>query len=134
VSGALGGTMRSPFTGVVFALELTHDLNAALPLLVAVAVALGVTVLALRRSILTEKVSRRGFRLSREYAIDPLEILFVREVMRPDAVVLDLDSSPETVAKLFRADPPTKRQLLSRRRSGRPLGRSRHPQRSPGMA
>jgi H+/Cl- antiporter ClcA len=31
---------------------------------------------------LTEKVSRRGYHLSREYAVDPLEILFVREVMR----------------------------------------------------
>ena len=28
----LGGTMRSPFTGVVFALELTHDVNVILPL------------------------------------------------------------------------------------------------------
>ena len=33
----LGGTMRSPFTGIVFALELTHDINVLLPLLVAVA-------------------------------------------------------------------------------------------------
>ena len=31
----LGGTMRSPFTGIVFALELTHDINVLLPLLVA---------------------------------------------------------------------------------------------------
>ena len=31
----LGGTMRSPFTGIVFALELTHDFNMLLPLLVA---------------------------------------------------------------------------------------------------
>src|SRR3954465_4687491 len=31
----LGGTMRSPFTGIVFAIELTHDFNALLPLLVA---------------------------------------------------------------------------------------------------
>ena len=29
----LGGTMRSPLTGVVFALELTHDVNMLLPLL-----------------------------------------------------------------------------------------------------
>ena len=31
----LGGTMRSPFTGIVFALELAHDFNLLLPLLVA---------------------------------------------------------------------------------------------------
>jgi CBS domain-containing protein len=77
----LGGTMRSPLTGVVFALELTHDVNVLLPLLVASVVAHAFTVLTLRRSILTEKVARRGFHVSREYAVDPLEVLFVRDVM-----------------------------------------------------
>jgi chloride channel protein, CIC family len=87
----LGGTMRSPFTGVVFVIELTHDLSAALPLLVAVVCAHAVTVLLLKRSILTEKVSRRGFHLSREYETDPLEILFVRDVM--DANVAAIPAS-----------------------------------------
>jgi H+/Cl- antiporter ClcA/CBS domain-containing protein len=84
----LGGTMRSPFTGVIFALELTHDINMLVPLLLAVTIAHGFTVLTLRRSILTEKVARRGYHLSREYAVDPLELLFVREVMRSDIVAL----------------------------------------------
>src|SRR5262244_3621829 len=84
----LGGTMRSPFTGIVFTLELTHDVNVLLPLLVATVIAHAFTVLTLRRSILTEKVSRRGYHLSREYAIDPLEILFVREVMRTNSLAL----------------------------------------------
>jgi CIC family chloride channel protein len=79
----LGGTMRAPFTGILFAMEITHDWNLLLPLAVAVTVAHAFTVLVLRRSILTEKVARRGYHLSREYAIDPLEVLFVREVMRP---------------------------------------------------
>src|SRR5207342_2452785 len=87
----LGGTMRSPFTGVIFALELTHDVNMLLPLLVAVTIAHGFTVLMLPRSILTEKVSRRGFHVSREYAVDPLEILFVREVMRTNTVAIAAD-------------------------------------------
>jgi CIC family chloride channel protein len=84
----LGGTMRSPLTGIIFVLELTHDLNALLPLLIASMVAHGFTVLFMRRSILTEKVSRRGFHLSREYGTDPLEIIFVREVMRNNLAVL----------------------------------------------
>jgi hypothetical protein len=79
----LGGTMRSPLTGVIFALELTHDVTVMLPLLLAVTIAHAFTVLTLRRSILTEKISRRGFHVSREYSIDPLEIIFAREVMRP---------------------------------------------------
>ncbi|HXG20853.1 MAG TPA: chloride channel protein [Methylomirabilota bacterium] len=91
----LGGTMRSPFTGVIFSLELTHDVNMLLPLLVATTLAHGFTVLTLRRSILTEKVSRRGYHLSREYAIDPLEILFVREVMRTNIIALPARLSVE---------------------------------------
>ncbi len=97
----LGGTMRSPFTGVVFAIELTHDFDALLPLLVAVVVAHGFTVLAMSRSILTEKVARRGYHLSREYAVDPLEILFVREVMRSNVAAIPADvSRAELAARL----------------------------------
>jgi chloride channel protein, CIC family len=78
----IGGTMRSPFTGVVFSLELTHDLNALLPLLVAALTADAFTVLVMKRSILTEKVARRGVHVAREYAIDPLERIPVRDVAR----------------------------------------------------
>jgi len=92
----LGGTMRSPFTGIVFALELTHDVNMLLPLLVAVTLAHGFTVLTLRRSILTEKVARRGFHLSREYEVDPLEIVFVREVMQTALSVAGEPAHPHT--------------------------------------
>lgn len=77
----LGGAMGAPFTGVVFAVELTHDLNMLLPLLIASFLAHSVTVLLLKRSILTEKIARRGYHLSREYALDPLETSLVREVM-----------------------------------------------------
>jgi len=88
MGAVLGGTMRSPFTGIIFVLELTHDLNVLLPLIVAVTIAHGFTVLTMKRSILTEKVSRRGYHLSREYAVDPLEVLFVREVMRTKIAAL----------------------------------------------
>jgi len=88
MGAVLGGTMRSPFTSIVFAFELTHDGNVFLPLLVGSIVAHGFTVLVLKRSILTEKVARRGCHLSREYAVDPLEILFVREVMRTNVAAL----------------------------------------------
>ena len=88
MAAILGGTMRSPFTGIIFALELTHDINLLLPLMVAAFLAHAFTILTLKRSILTEKVARRGFHLSREYAVDPLEILFVSDVMRTNVVVL----------------------------------------------
>ncbi|MDP9149277.1 MAG: chloride channel protein [Myxococcota bacterium] len=94
----LGGTMRSPFTGVIFVLELTHDINLLLPLLVAVTCAHAFTVLVLKRSILTEKVSRRGFHLSREYQTDPLEILFAREVMGTEVAAIPATLTQQDVA------------------------------------
>ncbi|MGA7236289.1 MAG: chloride channel protein, partial [Bryobacteraceae bacterium] len=108
----LGGTMRSPFTGVVFAIELTHDLNMILPLLVACFIAHAFTVLTLKRSILTEKISRRGYHLSREYALDPLEILFVREVMRTSVVVLPHDGTLEEAYRLIHSKEIPKGQHL----------------------
>lgn len=83
LAATVGGVMRSPLTGVVFPLELTHAWSALLPLLVASATAYGVSVLLLRRSVLTEKIARRGGHLSREYAVDPLSVRFVDEVMLP---------------------------------------------------
>jgi chloride channel protein, CIC family len=108
----LGGTMRSPFTGIVFAIELTHDMNMLLPLLVACFVAHLFTVLILKRSILTEKISRRGYHLSREYALDPLEILFVREVMRTNVVVLPEDGTLEQAYQMIHSTENPKGQHL----------------------
>src|ERR687885_422842 len=77
----MGGTMRSPLTAMVFTLELTHDLNLLPALLVGSIAAHALTVLLLRRSILTEKVARRGYHVTREYSVDPLAVLRVGEVM-----------------------------------------------------
>jgi CBS domain-containing protein len=84
----MGGTMRSPLTGVVFALELTYDVRTLMPLLIASVVAHGFTVLLMKRSILTEKVARRGYHISREYSVDPLERTSVGEVMTKEVVTV----------------------------------------------
>ena len=81
LAGVLGGVMRAPLTGVAFAVELTHRLDAVLPLLVGASAAYALSVVFLKRSVLTEKIARRGYHLSREYDVDPLEVLLVREVM-----------------------------------------------------
>ena len=112
MAGALGGVTRSPFTAIIFAFELTHDQNSLLALLVAVTVSHLVSVLVLKRSILTEKVARRGFHVMREYSVDPLEATFVREVMDTDIYTVDSDRN---LADLYRALPegsPERRQRL----------------------
>src|SRR5260370_33159886 len=85
-------------------------MSVMLPLLLAVTVAHGFTVLALRRSILTEKVSRRGFHLSREYAVDPLEIIFAREVVRGGVVALPSDATRQEAAALLTSHRHAERQ------------------------
>jgi CBS domain-containing protein len=112
MGAVLGGTMRSPFTSIVFAFEPTHDGNVFLPLLVGSVVAHTFTVLTLKRSILTEKVARRGYHLSREYAVDPLEILFAREVMRSKVVVLRAGSTLGEMQQSLRAEHRQEQRLL----------------------
>ncbi len=81
LAAVVGGVMRSPLTGVVFAMELTHQWDAVMPLVIASTVAYLLSVLVLKRSILTEKVVRRGTHLTREYSVDPLEVFLIGEIM-----------------------------------------------------
>ena len=94
----LAGSLGVPLTAVLFSLEVTNCLPALLPLAVACIASYLVTALIMPRSILTEKLSRRGYHLTREYGVDPLELVLVREVMseqsedRPTATNLDRKS------------------------------------------
>ena len=106
MGAVLGGTIRSPFTAVVFALEVTHDMNALLPLFLAVTISHTVTVLTMRRSILTEKVSRRGYHLSSEYAVDPLEIFLVRDVMQTEPLTFSSSATREELLVQLRSRNP----------------------------
>jgi CBS domain-containing protein len=97
MAAMMSGTMQAPLTGMIFVLELSHDLNTLPALLVGSVSALGVTVLWLRRSILTEKLARRGQHIAREYSVDLLEITRVGDVMNADVPMVQ----PEmTVAEL----------------------------------
>src|SRR5436305_1567487 len=84
----LAGTMRSPLTGIVFALELTHDIQALPTLLLAAVVAHAFTVLVMKRSILTEKIARRGYHITREYGVDPLDRISIGDVMSKDVATI----------------------------------------------
>ncbi len=112
LAAAMGGVTRSPFTAIVFAFELTHDQNSLLALLIAATVAHLVSVLVLPRSILTEKVARRGFHVMREYAVDPLEATFVREVMETDIYTLERWRPVREVYEAMPEASPERRQRL----------------------
>ncbi|TGQ04134.1 MULTISPECIES: chloride channel protein [unclassified Mesorhizobium] len=81
MAATMGGTMRAPLTATFFATELTGNTHVLVPLIAACATAHAVTVLLMKRSILTEKVARRGHHIIREYRVDPFALTRVREVM-----------------------------------------------------
>jgi H+/Cl- antiporter ClcA/predicted transcriptional regulator len=113
MAAVMGGTMRSPLTATVFLLELTHDVNLIGGLLIACIAAHAVTVLLMRRSILTEKVARRGHHVLREYAVNPLALFRVEDVMLPPtATVRDSTIIDARFQRLVQEDP-----LLSRARA-----------------
>lgn len=85
----LAGALGVPLTAILFSLELTHALPALLPLALACTASYLLTSLIMPRSILTEKLSRRGYHLSREYGVDPLETVSVAEVMTELSVEID---------------------------------------------
>lgn len=106
MAAMMGGTMRSPFTAIIFVLELTTDVAVLPALLVACIAADAVTVLMLKRSILTEKVARHGHHVMREYTVSPLQRVRVEEVMDRAAPTLGAASPlTEVSRRLAEHDP-----------------------------
>ncbi|MFY3552422.1 chloride channel protein [Achromobacter insolitus] len=106
MAAMMGGTMRAPLTATLFAVELTGDMGALLPVLAACVFAYGVTVLLLKRSILTEKIARRGHHVSREYRVDPFDLLRVSQVMTTPVQTLPADwTVAQAIAHFTTAQP-----------------------------
>lgn len=95
MAAMMGGTMRAPLTAMIFAIELTHDINTLPALLIGCVSAYALTVFLMPRSILTEKVTRRGYHISCEYSVDPLAMVRVQEVMDTE-----LQTVPDTLTLL----------------------------------
>ncbi len=102
MAGVFAGVMGAPLTAIVFAFGLTHDTEALLPLLLTTAISYGFNVLTMRRSIMTEKIARRGFHIYREYGVDPLERQHVADLMTHEVMTIDADLTvSETAARYF---------------------------------
>jgi H+/Cl- antiporter ClcA len=101
MTATLGGTLGAPLTAIVFGFELTHDSHAMLPLLAATLTAHAFVTVTMRRSIMTEKIARRGYHIFREYGVDPLERHAVREVMTTQVQAVDASTPLTTVLDAF---------------------------------
>jgi CIC family chloride channel protein len=101
MTAILGGTMRAPLTAILFAVELTGNFHVLPALLCASAAGYSFTVLAMGRSILTERIARRGLHLTREYSVDPFEVMRVGEIMAAPVETLSATMTVEDAITFF---------------------------------
>ena len=101
MAGIMSGAMRAPLTGALFAVELTGHFDALPATIAASAGAYAVSVLIMRRSILTEKIARRGRHVIQEYTVDPLDFLQAEQVMTADPQTLQGDMSIRQAVAFF---------------------------------
>jgi len=102
MAGIMSGVMRAPMTGALFAAELTNHLSALPETIAAGAAAYAISVLIMKRSILTEKIARRGRHILREYTVDALELLQAGQVMTRDPATLAGTMSLAQAVDFFR--------------------------------
>jgi H+/Cl- antiporter ClcA/CBS domain-containing protein len=121
MAGIMSGAMRAPLTGALFAVELTGHFDALPATVAASAGAYGISVLIMRRSILTEKIARRGRHILQEYTVDPLDFMQAGQLMTPDPDTLPGDM-PIRAAVAFFTDCATHRSYPVIDGEGRLLG------------
>jgi CIC family chloride channel protein len=102
MAAMLAGAIGAPLTAAMMAVELTHNSGLILPLLMASVMSYAVTVLLQKRSILTERLSRRGLHLSREYGVDPLETMLVSQAMHTSVFAMEADATRRAAADWFK--------------------------------
>jgi CBS domain-containing protein len=122
MAAMMGGTMRAPLTAVMFALELSGAYEMLLPLIAAAGAAYAVTVLILKRSILTEKIARRGRHLTREYSTDAFEVVRAGEVMVRNVETLPATMTVDDAVAFFTADAPRHKSYPIVDEAGRLVG------------
>ncbi len=121
MTGVMSGTMRAPMTGALFAAELTNHLSALPETIAAGSAAYAISVLIMKRSILTEKIARRGRHILREYSVDALEFLQAGQVMTTNPETLP-GTMPLPDAVRFFAEDATHRSYPVVDSAGRLLG------------
>jgi CBS domain-containing protein len=97
MASMFAGASRALLASVVFAFETTRQFGTLLPLLGGCTAAFLVSCLAMRTSIMTEKIERRGVRVVGEYTVDFLTQIPVRDVALRPVVTLHADDSVAAV-------------------------------------
>ena len=88
MSAMFAGASRALLTSIVFALEVTAQSNALLPLLASCTASYFVSFFLMENTIMTEKITRRGVKTPDSYEPDILNKIKVQEVITENGVVI----------------------------------------------
>ncbi len=106
MSGLFGSAARAPLTSFLFAFELTGNVHAIVPLMIG-CMAADLTARALmRESVMTERLARRGLRVSQDLEANQFTTLPVRLVMRPPVAALSANLPLADALRLLAGAPP----------------------------
>lgn len=97
MSALFAGASRALLTSIVFALEVTGQSHALLPLLASCTAAYFISFFLMENTIMTEKITRRGIKTPDHYEPDALSSIRVKQVMSVDEVVLGENNTIEEV-------------------------------------
>lgn len=105
MSALFAGASRALLTSIIFALEVTGQSNALLPLLAACTASYFVSFFMMENTIMTEKITRRGVKTPDSYEPDILESISVEQVLNKEGIVLSDDNSIEEVRQWLENEP-----------------------------
>jgi CIC family chloride channel protein len=105
MAAMFAGASRALLTSVVFAFEATRQPLGLVPILGGSAAAYLVSCLAMRHTIMTEKIERRGVRVPSEYGADHLDGVLVRDAATAAVVALAADLTIAQARSRISSDP-----------------------------
>lgn len=93
MAATFGASTRATFTSIVFLFELTRDYQVIVPLMLAAVVADLIAAALMHETLMTEKLVRRGLRVSTEYEVDVLRTTLVADVMTRQVETIPADAT-----------------------------------------
>ncbi|MEO6948105.1 MAG: chloride channel protein, partial [Ginsengibacter sp.] len=97
MSALFAGASRALITSIIFALEVTGQSNALLPLLAGCTAAYFISFFFMENTIMTEKITRRGVKTPDSFEPDILDSISVSQVVNENGVVFSEDNTIEEV-------------------------------------
>ncbi len=101
MAALFAGSSRAILTSIIFAFETTQQPSAILPLLAGCSASYLVSLLLMKQTIMTEKISRRGIRVPTDYTADHLDQALVKHFYTKDVISVNTNENIGKIRQRF---------------------------------